>query len=293
MINKTTVIIKSGDISWKAKGQTVQFLGYAKYWNNLSADSLLPELTEGKALKLNQADFEQKRTSPPSRYGEPQLVALMEKKGIGRPSTYSSSVKTIKTRDYVKITKKKLIPTELGMKVDAFLDKSFNELIDSTFTAGMETELDNIANGKKSWQPYLCSWNREYLAPAIAQAKLTIPKSTKAKENGTVSPTEYPCPVCKKRLERYDYTNQQKHAKSLLRCSDPQARKKINHKHAVYFLTRQGNWWNKELGELNQPRNIKDCDRSGRKTPTNSIENSLLMVKNWLDDSNRVTILTN
>ena len=264
VINKTTVFIKSGDITWKAKGQTVQFLGYAKYWNNLSADSLLPELNEGQTLKLNKADAQKKHTSPPSRYGEPQLVALMEKIGIGRPSTYSSLVKTIKTRSYVKISQKKLVPTDLGMCVDSFLNTSFPNLIDAKFTAGMESNLDAIALGEKSWQLYLCQWNQNYLEPALVKAKLMIPKAAKTKANGTVTLSEYSCPVCKKRLERYDYTKE-KHAKSLLRCSDSIARTKSNHKNAVFFLTRQGNWWNKKFGQLDS-NNVTDCDRSSRKT---------------------------
>ena len=189
----------------------------------------------------------------------------MEKKGIGRPSTYSSSVKTIKSRSYVKINKKKLIPTELGMTVDSFLDTSFPDLIDAEFTAGMESNLDAIALGEKSWQPYLCQWNQNYLDPAIAQAKLTIPQTSKAKANGTVSLSEYQCPVCKKRLERYDYKKNGKE-KSLLRCSDSRARNKSNHKNAVFVLTCQGNWWNEKFGQLDT-NNIKDCDRARRKTP--------------------------
>lgn len=263
--DKTTVFIKSGDVTWKAKGNVVQFLGYAKYWNNLNANSQLPELTEGQTLKLNKADSEKKRTSPLPRYGEPQLVALMETKGIGRPSTYSSSVKTIKTRSYAKIAQKKLVPTELGITVDSFLNGSFPDLIDAEFTARMELNLDLIASGEKSWQPYLYQWNQTYFEPALMKAKLTIPQTLKAKANGTVTLSEYKCPVCKKPLERYDYIKE-KQAKSLLRCSDSQASQKLNHRNAVFFLTRQGNWWNSEFGQLN-PSNVTNCDRSSRKTP--------------------------
>ena len=264
-INKIVISIESGDVVWKAKGQTVEFLGYAKYWNNLSADSLLPELIEGQTLKLDKAEMEKKHTSSPSRYGEPQLVALMEKKGIGRPSTYSSSVKTIKVRSYVKVSQKKLVPTDLGMTVDSFLDKTFPDLIDSKFTAKMESNLDAIALGEKSWQPYLYQWNQNYFEPALMKAKLTIPEAPKTKANGTVTLSEYSCPVCKKRLERYDYTKEE-HAKSLLRCSDSIARTKSSHKNAVFFLTRQGNWWNKEFGQLHS-NNVTDCERSSRKPP--------------------------
>ena len=95
--------------------------------------------------------------------------------------------------------------------------------------------------------------------------QLTLPETSKAKTNRTATLTEYECPVCKKQLERYDYTKNRKE-KSLLRCSDSQARNKSNHKNAVFFLTCQGNWWNKKFGQLNT-NNVTDCDRSTRKTP--------------------------
>lgn len=248
-INKTTVSIRSADITWIVKGQVIEFLGYAKYWNNLSARGQLPDLQEGQTLKLEKAELERKRTNPPSRYGEPQLVALMEKKGIGRPSTYSSSIKTIKTRTYVAISQKILVPTELGMALDSFLaGTALANLIDSAFTANMELELDSIAVGKKAWQPYLCQWNSSYFAPALAQAKLIVPKATETKTKGLSTLIDFSCPVCKKQLERYDYVRQGQ-TKSLLRCSDIQARANPNHKNAVFFLTRQGNWWNKDFGK--------------------------------------------
>ena len=264
-IDKTIISIESGDITWKANSQTVQFLGYARYWNDLSSDSLLPDLIEGQTLHLNKAEVDKKRTSPPSRYEESQLVALMEKKGIGRPSTYSSSIKTIKVRKYVEINQKKLFPTKLGMAVDSFLDKSFPDLINSEFTAKMESSLDSISLGEESWQTYLCQWNEIYFEPTLAKAKLVIPAPLeKPKANGTITQTNYNCPICKKNLERYDY-DKGKERKSLLRCSDSIARKKSNHKNALFFLTHQGNWWNKEFGQLSSD-NIKDCDRSSRQT---------------------------
>jgi hypothetical protein len=119
-------------------------------------------------------------------------------------------------------------------------------LIDSQFTAKIELNLDAIALGDKSWQPYLCESNKTYFSLALAQAKLQIPESTNSKAKGTITLTEYLCPVCKKQLERYDYTKG-KHEKYLLRCSHPEARKKSNHQNAIFFLTRQNNWWNKDF----------------------------------------------
>ncbi len=248
-IDKTVVLIQSGEVIWEAKGQVVNFKGYARYWNDLKVDSLLPELREGQILQLNKADFERKQTSPPSRYGEPQLVALMEKKGIGRPSTYSSSVKTIKSRKYVRVEKKKLIPTELGMSVDSFLMKVLVDLIQSEFTAKMESSLDEISVGSKSWQPYLCEWNRSYFAPALDQAVSILPQGDRPASRGKVNSTDFKCPVCGKPLEEYHYVKEGQE-KSLLRCSDSKARKKKDHKKVVFFKTRQGNWWSKDFGQL-------------------------------------------
>ena len=265
-IDKTIVLSKSGSVFWQAKGQVVKFLGYARYWNNISIDRQLPNLVQEQILNLKNAEIESKRTSPPSRYGEPQLIALMEQKGIGRPSTYSSSVKTIKTRKYVEISQKKLIPTKLGMTVDSFLNKNFTDLISSEFTAGMESSLDEIARGEKKWQPYLTSWNQTYFAPALAQAQLQILGSVD-KQKGTTKPSSYKCPICDRNLEQYNYFKDNI-PKSLLRCCDPESRKKPSHKQAVFFQTRNGNWWSKEFGELGQakpPQNQKKKSRPKKK----------------------------
>ena len=172
------------------------------------------------------------------------------------------------------MTKKKLFPTELGMAVDSFLEKVFKELISAEFTAEMELSLDQIANGEKKWQPYLTNWNRTYFSPALTKARAILPESATSKPKGTVTATKYLCPVCKKPLERYDYFKHSKgkHAKKLLRCSDNEARNKSNHKQVVFFKTRQGNWWSQKFGTLREP-NIKDCDRSPRKTPPIRLKN--------------------
>ena len=252
LIDKTKILSQSGSVFWQAKGQMVNLLGYARYWNNLSPDSQLPDLREEEPLGLAKAEIESKTTSPPSRYGEPQLVALMEKKGIGRPSTYSSSIKTIKDRDYVKINQKKLVPTDLGMTLDSFLGQSLANLIDAQFTAGMESSLDAIAKGKQEWERFLINWNQTYFSPALAQAKRTLPEPS-SKPKGTTTPSGYKCPVCSSNLEQYDYVKDGE-SKSLLRCSNPESRDKSNHKQVVFFKTRTGNWWSKKFGELGEPK---------------------------------------
>ncbi len=173
-LRKTRIVTQSGEAYWEARGQVVEFAGYTQYWNNLSADSQLPTLNEGQAVTLEKAQADQKQTQPPPRYTEPKLVQLMERKGIGRPSTYAPTIKTLRTRTYATLVKGKLQPTELGLSLDAALEKLLPDLIEPDFTAQMENELDAIAAGKQDWQTYLTDWHKDYFAPAIAQAKTKL-----------------------------------------------------------------------------------------------------------------------
>ena len=168
-------IARSGELPneayWEARGQVVEFAGYTRYWNNLSADSQLPTVRQGQILTLKKAQADQKQTQPPPRYTEPKLVQLMEKQGIGRPSTYAPTIKVLRSRDYVHSLKDKLQPTALGLSLDAALEELLPDLIQPEFTAKMEGDLDAIAAGKQEWQAYLTGWHREYFAPAIAEAR--------------------------------------------------------------------------------------------------------------------------
>jgi DNA topoisomerase I len=175
-VRQTTIVTRSGTIFWQAKGQVIEFLGYSKYWNNLSADVELPLLKSGQSLTLNQAAHERKQTQPPPRYSEPKLVQVMERQGIGRPSTYAPTILTLKERHYVDLTKGILQPTTLGMEVDRFLQDALPDLLESEFTAQMERSLDDIAEGNQDWQHFLTQWNQEYFAPAIEKAQTAISK---------------------------------------------------------------------------------------------------------------------
>jgi len=174
-------------VHWEAKGQVVEFPGYTRYWNNLSADTWLPVLQQGQPLTLKQADSEKKQTQPPPRYTEPKLVQLMERKGIGRPSTYAPTIKTLKEREYVQVEKGKLQPTSLGMALDEALEKLLPELIQPEFTAQMESALDTIAQGKQDWQGYLTDWHRTYFAPALEKAGELLKSNAIQSGNSTVA----------------------------------------------------------------------------------------------------------
>jgi len=183
-LRKTIIITLSASILWQARGQVVEFWGYARYWNNLDKDSTLPSLQQGQPLSIEKAESEKKQTQPPPRYTEPKLVQLMERKGIGRPSTYAPTIATLKKRDYVQLAKESLQPTSLGLKVDAFLEQALPDLLKSEFTAQMEEALDKIAQGKQGWQQYLSSWNETYFHPALVKAK-TLAATRQPLSNGS------------------------------------------------------------------------------------------------------------
>lgn len=175
-LRQTKILSRSGPVTWQAKGQVIEFLGYSKYWPNLSSDSDLPRLNPHQTLTLQQAAYEAKQTQPPPRYSEPKLVQVMERQGIGRPSTYAPTIQTLKQRSYVEISKGHLQPTALGLEVDQFLQAALPDLIEAEFTAQMEQALDQIAAGQQNWETYLTGWNRDYFAPALRQAQQVIPQ---------------------------------------------------------------------------------------------------------------------
>jgi DNA topoisomerase I len=228
-LSKTRILTQSGSVQWEAKGMNVVFDGYTRYWNDLAGESLLPNLEDGDALTLLQAGADKRKTTPPPRYSEPKLVQQMERRGIGRPSTYASTVKTLKQRFYVEVQGKVLVPTEMGLNTDALLMEHISELVDSQFTADMEAELGKIADGKKQWQPWLTQWNRDFLVPSLSQAFKRLP----APAPGAASTTEggkrfkpleksrTPCPVCKTMMGKIPTQKSKKgHILKCEKCSD-------------------------------------------------------------------------
>lgn len=220
-VRKTLIITQSGNILWQARGQVVEFYGYAKYWPNLGKDAVLPVVQQGQTLTLENAAHEKKQTQPPPRYSEPKLIQLMERKGIGRPSTYAPTVATLKKRNYIELKKDHLHPTALGLEVDEFLQKALPDLLEAEFTANMEAELDKIAEGKNSWQSYLTTWNESYFVPALSKAKTVVFNSTTtAKSNGKFErkyeTSKTRCPDCNNFLAKIPSSKVKK--KYFLKC---------------------------------------------------------------------------
>ena len=178
-------------------------------------------MQQGQILTLENAGHEQKQTQPPPRYSEPKLVQLMERKGIGRPSTYAPTVATLKKRDYIELKKDNLQPTALGLEVDAFLLQALPDLLKAEFTAKMEDALDGISQGKQEWQHYLTDWNQNYFAPALSKAKTVAVNSSGINKTSLTVERKYEtsrtrCPNCNNSLAKIPTTKVKK--KYFLKC---------------------------------------------------------------------------
>ncbi len=153
-------------------------------------DVTLPKIAEGATLTLVEVHEEEKATTPPPRYTEAGLVKELEKRGIGRPSTYASIIKTIVDRGYVEKNGKTLIPTDTGDVVSTFLENNFQKYVSDTFTAEMENELDEIAEGTRDYAKTLADFYAPFQKDVKEKEKLD-----KATTLG-VGPKEFPCPKC-------------------------------------------------------------------------------------------------
>ncbi|MCH4073156.1 type I DNA topoisomerase [Pseudoramibacter sp.] len=148
----TNADIACGDLIFKVKGDTMQFDGFTKVMPRAARkENPLPVLEQGDAIHLEKIHKDQKFTNPPARYNEASLIKLLEERGIGRPSTYAPTIATIKSRNYVEVEDKRFKPTDLGITVTNMMEDYFPDIVDPQFTAKMETELDNVANGSEDW----------------------------------------------------------------------------------------------------------------------------------------------
>ncbi len=153
-------------------------------------DSEVPPVQKGDKLIVKDIKAEEKETQPPARYTEAGLVKELEKRGIGRPSTYASIMRTLTERGYVSKEGRTLIPTDTGDVVSSFLEKHFPKYISDTFTAEMEDELDDIASGKRSYVPTLEEFYKPFRKEI--ESKEDIPKVTSMGD----APEEFKCPDC-------------------------------------------------------------------------------------------------
>ncbi|HEX9608783.1 MAG TPA: DNA topoisomerase, partial [Candidatus Paceibacterota bacterium] len=193
---KITVEVDKGSVpDFSANGSRVMFDGWlAADQGARGEDVELPAVVVGDPLTLEQIDLEKRETQPPSRYTEAGLIKELERRGIGRPSTYASIMKTLADRGYVTKEGKTLYPTDTGDVVSSFLEQHFGKYISDSFTAEMENELDDIANGKREYAKTLA--DLYFPLHKEVESKEHIPRLTDLGKAGD----EYSCPKCKSKM---------------------------------------------------------------------------------------------
>ena len=161
-----SVTIDANEYKFKASGQNLKFKGFMTLYVEETDEkeeetTTIPDLVKNQQLKLEKIEPKQSFTEPPPRYTEASLVKTLEEKGIGRPSTYSPTITTILERRYIEKEQKQLIPTELGKIVNKLLKENFSNIMDIQFTANIESQFDNIAEGKEDWKKMI----RDFYGP--------------------------------------------------------------------------------------------------------------------------------
>ena len=154
----TSVKINLGQYTFSATGREIVFDGYSKIMNSSGKDKdeeILPSLDENEILNLNKLNLDKKFTKPPARFSEAALVKELEKKGIGRPSTYAAIISTIQERGYVEIQNRRLFVKKIGHIVTERLVENFDKIMDYDFTANFENNLDRVADGELEWKKVL------------------------------------------------------------------------------------------------------------------------------------------
>lgn len=188
IFDKSIIKLKSNKTIWTSIGEIKKFDGYLSVYkiDDINKDIILPNVKIGDKIDIIDINTKQHFTEPPSRYIESSLIKTMEKNGIGRPSTYATTISNILNRNYIKLEEKKIFPEKLGIEVIDFLEKFFPKIVDIKFTAEMEESLDDIADGKKNWIDIL---NTFYLPFSldIKKAKDFLPEK-KLKKFGEVCP---------------------------------------------------------------------------------------------------------
>lgn len=210
-LEQTTITISesTGKHTFRATGSVVLFPGFLAVYKEGTdneqdddGEQILPAVAQGEKLETRAIDGNQHFTEPPPRYSEASLVKALEEYGIGRPSTFASIISTIQDRGYVRLDKKRFFPEDVGRVVNKFLTQHFTQYVDYNFTANMEDELDDIANGDKDWKPTLRSFWKPF--KALVDDKIESVK----KSDVTTEKTGEMCPECGKhelvyRLGRY------------------------------------------------------------------------------------------
>jgi DNA topoisomerase I len=187
----TSAEITAGALLLQASGTTLQFEGFYAVWpREGDKDVVLPGLTEGAALLLQDVEVVQHWTQGPQRYTEASLIKELEELGVGRPSTYVPTLVTIQKRKYVALEQRRFVPLWLGETVNELMTRHFSEIVDTKFTAAMERKLDEVEEGKQEWVDLLSHFYDEFKA-TLSEAEEKIGPVEKPVEE-----TDQICPVC-------------------------------------------------------------------------------------------------
>ncbi|BAW69842.1 type I DNA topoisomerase [Helicobacter pylori] len=189
LFESQSVVVACEKGEFKASGRKLLFDGYYKILGNDDKDKLLPNLKENDPIKLEKLESNAHVTEPPARYSEASLIKVLESLGIGRPSTYAPTISLLQNRDYIKVEKKQISALESAFKVIEILEKHFEEIVDSKFSASLEEELDNIAQNKADYQQVLKDFYYPFMDKIEAGKKNIISQKVHEK-------TGRSCPKC-------------------------------------------------------------------------------------------------
>ncbi|GAA8680262.1 type I DNA topoisomerase [Helicobacter pylori] len=189
LFESQSVVVACEKGEFKASGRKLLFDGYYKILGNDDKDKLLPNLKENDPIKLEKLESNAHVTEPPARYSEASLIKVLESLGIGRPSTYAPTISLLQNRDYIKVEKKQISALESAFKVIEILEKHFEEIVDSKFSASLEEELDNIAQNKADYQQVLKDFYYPFMGKIEAGKKNIISQKVHEK-------TGQSCPKC-------------------------------------------------------------------------------------------------
>ncbi len=189
LFESQSVVVACEKGEFKASGRKLLFDGYYKILGSDDKDKLLPNLKENDPIKLEKLESNAHVTEPPARYSEASLIKVLESLGIGRPSTYAPTISLLQNRDYIKVEKKQISALESAFKVMEILEKHFEEIVDSKFSASLEEELDNIAQNKADYQQVLKDFYYPFMDKIEAGKKNIISQKVHEK-------TGQSCPKC-------------------------------------------------------------------------------------------------
>lgn len=198
--DSTSLTVTAGDYELKAKGRVLRFDGWTKVLpvqGKTAEDQELPSVALNEKLALKAVNPSQHFTKPPTRYSEAALVRELEKRGIGRPSTYASIISTIQERGYVHVENRRFYAEKMGEIVTDRLNESFGDLMNYDFTANMEETLDKIAEGRENWIDALNAFFKDF-SEQLTQAELDELQG--GMKPNSIVPTNIDCPTCGRKM---------------------------------------------------------------------------------------------